>query len=254
MDSNVGNISVLLDNSIIRDSVVAQSIETSKIVRFGDTEYVFPVEAWERKPPISPNQVWKIRQVECLPTIARLVHENKIKLYTYTELEFEDWSGERGIQGTFGDLFSNTTIAKVPPAIERSRFNAMDFEECLSRDAVKEFCKFLFKRNVEELQNIPGLWESVTEFERNNLMQIDRFKLFLRKLNEVHFPDAFHLWTAEMNGINYFLTMDKKFINVVKNNPIEYFKCVPVSPKMLLEHIGVDELDPMPTFNGGPQF
>ena len=78
----------------------------------------------------------------------------------------------------------------------------------------------------------------------NNLRNVQRFRELCAGLSEKQFPDAFHLWTAEINGAQMFLTTDRKFIRVMTKTKKTNLSCVPVSPQELLEHLNIHELDP----------
>ena len=88
--------------------------------------------------------------------------------------------------------------------------------------------------------------------EQKNLAQIGQFKLLCRHLARTHYPDAFHVWTAEANGLDYFLMMDKRFPNAIRNRRDLDFRCKAVSPDELLSALGVSEKDPLPYENSPP--
>jgi|SRR5271166_5901509 len=96
-------VSALVDLSVLRRGVLTQDALVQKTIRWAGRDFLTPVAAWMPKP--QPKESWLRRQIECLPTISRLARESKIVLYTYSELEFEEWQGRRGMQGTFGDCF-----------------------------------------------------------------------------------------------------------------------------------------------------
>jgi hypothetical protein len=65
-------------------------------------------------------------------------------------------------------------------------------------------------------------------------------------LPENHYRDALHLWTAEVNGLDYFLTADKTFINVMTKTSRVPLPTRPISPSDLLAELGVTQIDPLP--------
>jgi hypothetical protein len=72
------------------------------------------------------------------------------------------------------------------------------------------------------------------------------FKEICRDLSEKHYPDAFHLWTADMNELDYFLSADKKFVSVMTLTKGTQLISRPIAPRDLLECFGITELDPLP--------
>ena len=58
--------------------------------------------------------------------------------------------------------------------------------------------------------------------------------------------DIFHLWTGETNNIEYFLTIDKRFINAISQNQRSNLPCKPIAPDDLLSELNVLERDLLP--------
>jgi hypothetical protein len=160
----------------------------------------------------------------------------------------------RGMAGTVGDLFSGVEIKRCEPAANRPRFRKnIDFGYYLKKEELLEFCDFLLQLPESLLQETPQLWATRPTSEQKNLAQIGRFKLLCRHLARKHYPDAFHLWTAETNGLDYFLMMDKKFSNALQNRRDLDFQCRVVSPDDLLNALDVSERDPYPYDNCPPR-
>lgn len=74
-----------------------------------------------------------------------------------------------------------------------------------------------------------------SDFERSNLKSLGRFTELCANLDETHYPDAFHLWTAEVNNLKFFLTADKKFINVLTETSQVALTTRPISPYDFLQ-------------------
>lgn len=80
------------------------------------------------------------------------------------------------------------------------------------------------------------------EFFRS--VQVPRFLEISKAIGEAHIDDAFHLWTAEEASLDVFLTMDKRFWNVVTSQKRSVNSSVSVmTPKELSEHLGLQPLD-----------
>lgn len=74
---------------------------------------------------------------------------------------------------------------------------------------------------------------SLSPFEEKCLRNADVFKKICRGISENHYPDALHLWTAEENGLDAFLTTDRKFRNVMAHQKID-LHCQVVLPSDVL--------------------
>jgi hypothetical protein len=109
---------------------------------------------------------------------------------------------------------------------------------------VVKFCKWLLEPNVETLADRLKGQERYPSFLLNNLKAVKRFREICNGLAEKQFPDAFHLWTAEVNNIKYFLTIDKKFINAMTKSKRINLPCRPLSPSDLLDMLEIREHDP----------
>ncbi|HZK14733.1 MAG TPA: hypothetical protein VFC55_09440, partial [Desulfobaccales bacterium] len=78
------------------------------------------------------------------------------------------------------------------------------------------------------------------------IKSLNRFKELCCALDEKHYPDAFHLWTAEVNGLDFFLTADRKFINVMSKTSRSQLKTKPIAPVDFLDYLGIKEKELMP--------
>jgi hypothetical protein len=200
-----------------------------------------------RKPPLPPDQHWRQRQVEAMPTMARVVGDGRLTLVDSTELSLEEIKGTYvGVSGIAGDLFRDVRWSHVPAAIERSKFQKMDMDSYTMKETVVAFCKILLGFDCKAVAARPRFLQRFTDFEQKNLLSLDRFRQICAALSENHYPDALHLWTAEVNRLDYFLTADRAFINVMTKTSRIALTTRPIAPVDLLEVLGVTEMDPMP--------
>jgi hypothetical protein len=247
-------ISVLIDLSVLRRAVMTDRVEIERKIIWGNITHAVPLLGWRRKPELRAEQAWLKSQVDWLPTIARLAREDRLKLYSYNELGLEEARGRRGMKGTFGDLFADVRVQTVPPAIERSRYRkTYDLETYSNKNSLTEFVLFLNGLDTSNITKIPDFWNSLPDFERQNLGRLTQFTTLCQTIAENHYADAFHLWTAELNCIDFFLMMDKRFLNAFRSQSRSSFRCSPVTPEELIQQVGITELDPMPPIpEGGP--
>jgi hypothetical protein len=201
-----------------------------------------------RRIPPRSKEPWRQQQIEALPTITRLAREGRVKLCHCAELIEESWGGDYlGAGGFVGDLFNGVPLHDVPEAVVRSHFQQLDFAEYVKKEKVIQFCRdVLLGCSYDMFEKRPQFLSRFTDFERENLKRLDRFKQLCSALPENHYPDALHLWTAEVNGLDYFLTADKTFINVMTKTSRVPLPTRPISPSDLLTELGVTQLDPLP--------
>lgn len=251
---------VLIDNCVEGLTRTMEPAAKEVTVQWGDMELTSEIAGYKRKLPRNPEHKWVQKQIECLPTIARLGQEGRLEFLTYNEIHFEGSQRPGGYPGNLmGDLFSGVNMSKIPPAIERSRIQGMDIREYVQRDVMINFCKFLLGVDERQMLGIPEICKRFPDFERASLENLERFRRLCDGLSIKQYPDAFHLWTGEVNGIDYFLTTDGKFIRAMTESKRIELPCTHISPEELLNDMGVDELDPFPfeadqfyTFFGRP--
>lgn len=238
---------VFLDNCVRSDSVIARPTTFRKTVQWGSSEIEVDVVGWRGQPPKQP---WLQEQIDCLPTIAALVRNGRIRFFTYNELRFEAWHA-RG--GGFS-VFEGLPLTPVPAPLERSRlFIHSDFKRTIHGSETAAFAKFLLYNMTEPLAAQLIETGVLTEFEVQNLKQLGRFREICAGLSAKHHRDALHLWTAEVNGMDYFLTTELKFRRALAQKKDFTPRCKIVSPSDLLSELGVSEREPLP-FEPGEEY
>lgn len=236
-----GMTTVLVDNSVLSFGVVAHGAAVGVP---GFENRLLLIQA---KSSRASDESWLKEQIECLPTIARLAREGAMKLYSYEELTLEAWKRPGSYPANpFGDVFTGITIDDVPSAVRRSLFFQSDMSQYIKTNALITFCKWLLNIDSTALLQVPSMGAKLTDFERRNLNSLSRFKDICIGLSEKQYGDAFHLWTAEANGLSYLLTADRKFVRAVTNDRKRTLPCQPIFPCDLLEVFDVKGRDPMP--------
>jgi hypothetical protein len=208
------------------------------------------------------------REKDALFTIGRLTRAGRIALYTYSELAVENWRRPRGKEPLLNAL-NQCPFHYCPAAIERSKFRStLDTKQWIAKggssDARKGFPS-------SEFSQIPYFdWLSslsaaeiaafvshasmlrLDVFEVTSLQELPWFQTLARALtSRESLPDCFHVWTARRNGLDVFLTLEKKLprtIEQLKNRrraPIDVGVAV-LRPTALLEKLGVTEIDAVP--------
>ncbi|WP_421717071.1 hypothetical protein [Arcobacter arenosus] len=232
-------IKVFLDNCIFSVSETLQYQISQKTLKWGNQVLTNDILGYARKPLPDDNSQWKRNQIMCIPTIVNLVYENKLQFFSYNEVKFEGW--KKILLEEKGYLLKNVTIEFIEPAIDRSYFQSMDFFEFIDNKNVIDFCKFLLSLNNADIKNLVRNTSNYPNLTKKSINNIERFKEICSGLSDKQLPDAFHLWSAEVNGLDYFLTIDKRFINTMNITKKINLNCLPISPEKLLEKLKVKE-------------
>jgi len=260
---------VLLDNDVLNKAEMVVSASRKKDIKWGDINEVHDESGFIKK---MPDTLQRQTEIDALYTIGRLIREGKLLAYTYNELDFESF--RRPIRLKPFNALNGCKISNCPSPVERSKFRkTINFDEHVSKGGKKdrkkgsgEICDFnqipfiswllsLENSHVERLlaqsSNI-----GLSEFEVESLKELDWFKFVCNRFDTPeNYPDAFHIWAAERNSIDIFLTMETKLVNTVnsinnmKNGKYRVNTLV-CNPSKLLEHIGVSELDEIPIKEG----
>jgi hypothetical protein len=228
--------SVLIDNSILSHGEFAKPISV-ELPGFGNRLALIEAKA--------EKDEWLRTHIEALPTIAHLARNNAIELYSYIELHLEHMRGARFPGNALGNVFGKISIASVAPPIDRSLFIQTEIAEFISNKSQTEFCEWLIEVGSELLM-MPKLLERLREPQRAALKNLQRYREICHSLSAVQYIDAWHVWTGELNGIESFLTTDKKFVNALSSNKKLVLTCTPIYPEDLLVELGVPDREPIP--------
>lgn len=238
---------VLIDRNLEQYALTAEGVVQTKTEKWGPHTVTADIYGYRAK--ALPKAEWPRRQIEALPTITRLAREGKIVFCTSHELKFESFRASRGWRGSRGDLFRGIVYECVPAAIERSYFwQTIDLNKYTSGEGqVGWYKNFLLKVDENQLlERLKGHIE-FPDFDRQNIENLGRFRELCKYLDtDDHIRDAFHLWTAEVNNLNYFLTVDKKFINKMTRSTPLSLSTPPITPAELVKKLGIRILDPLP--------
>lgn len=239
---------VLVDNCVLSLAETVQEGTKRVEVPWGDITVTTDIAGLIGKTPRDTTQQ---AQRECLPTIARLARNGTLLLHKTIEVAFEGWHRAGAPAPLPGYLFAAIPLIEIPPAIERSRIWQMEIDQHVQGDAAAQFCQWLFVADEELLLSEELILKHFTPQEVTNLRNLDRFRYLCKNLSHDQCRDAFHLWTAEVNGLDYFLTVDTKFIRALTmRGKKPDLPCLPVTPSDLLDIMGVTERDPLPFVSG----
>ncbi len=176
-------VSALIDTSVWRLGEFMKPVKVPHSFTLGGHKQTVQILAMRRA---GPYEAWKERQLEALPTIAKLARQGTVKLFNYADVP--------------------VVFARAP--VERSRFQQVPMDEHADmrtfvrfgkipwpkrpvtsnadKRALVGFCKWLLSLEVAQLKTRPTLMSRFSDFERRNLKSLDRFEEICRDLQENH--------------------------------------------------------------------
>jgi hypothetical protein len=167
---------------------------------------------------INPNESIKNPELkvetELLPILAEAGKAGIIKFVIQLEALIESWGipKMKSETGTFYDA----PYEYIEAPVKYSRTIAGG--SLHPKEMQFRFLSSLKHKRFFELQKLTGAYQGIGKLNRNQLL------------------DAFHLWCAEYNGCDYFLTLDFKLIRVIGKQKGR-FLCAVVKPSELMSLI-----------------
>ena len=256
---------ILLDNGIFSHSEFADSAVSQTSVPWGGTDCVSAIYGVIRKAP-NKNLVYQEQQ-DALFTVGRLIRTELIEAYSYSEIECERWRDRIGLRVC--NALRGCGIHSCRPAVERGRFRkTVDFTDAISKGGKKDvragialgeanqvaFLKWLCTLTKEHIDLLlpHATLIGLTEFDIESLRDICWFQFLCeRSGSPENYPDVFHLWTAERNGLDALLTLDNGLRNLVSRVRSENVRTITIRtdvlhPLDLLRKLGIDNPDSVP--------
>jgi len=254
---------VMRDNGIFAHSQFAIAADGPQGPRFGVQNQDYLVGGFVRK-KLDPNIEYQA-QKNSLFTIGRLIREGKLEAFSYRELGYEGMN--RIIGESVFDAMDHCRVTDCNPAIERSRLSSGFFPNYMRKGGKKDqkrgfetssgqipFMQMLCNLNETGIAWLLVVKEILgfTDFETESIRNLRYFqKLCEISQSPENFPDMFHLWTAQRNHMDVFLTLEKKLPTI--GNQIEKSEWANVEyptkvlrPIEFLDYIGITDLDPVP--------
>ncbi|MGP8173500.1 MAG: hypothetical protein ACLP7O_03005 [Terracidiphilus sp.] len=254
---------MMLDNSIFAHSQFAEAAEGPQGPRFGVHNQHYLVCGFIRK-KLDTNIEYQA-QKDSLFTVGRLIREGRFEAFSYQELRYERVKGFKG-EGVF-DALDHCKVTDCPPAIERSRFQQGNFFNFIRKGGKNDkklgvpeaLSQITFMQMLCDLNRMWYPWVldakdllGLTDFEIDSFRNLECFrKLCAISQSSENYPDMFHLWTAQRNHMDVFLTLEKKLPAI--GNQIEKSKGISVEyptkvcrPIEFLHSIGITDLDLVP--------
>ena len=224
---------VLFDHTIRQDAIRGEHGFIYESYRSGHNNLL---KAFHNSRP--DRNDWKQEEIDCLPKIAKLCRQLKITPYTTEELEGERFRALKFPPPNYDDLFKGIEFRMAKCPMVRSKWG-ISMEQYIAKEDVKNYCKLFFLTSSPERTQkfITGMRnnsrKSLSDFEEKCLKRAHIFKKICFGINETHYPDALHLWTAEENRLDVFLSNDKKFRNVIDRQRVD-LNCKMLFPSELV--------------------
>lgn len=199
---------------------------------------LFPREVQENYRPFPEKNDWKQKEIESHATIAALCRNKIIAPYITDELKAEELRSLKFPPRKYENLFTGIHFEAAQCPLKRSKWGISMSQKMDKKDVIN-YCKcFFLAPSAQRIEKfISGMKENpaknLSEFEERCLRRVNVFRAMCHGINETHYPDALHLWTAEENGMEAFLTTDKKFRNVMDRQKVD-LKCVITFPSELI--------------------
>jgi hypothetical protein len=155
-------------------------------------------------------------QIPFIASVTEAIRAGRLAAYTSSELRHEGWDLVRG-RNQRGDLWAGVRFGNVDPPLERSTWmGGLTVDQVYSGKHQQTFCEILLQYArtgvPQELLDVLEL----DDFQRLNLTRLGEYRVICEAVGRNRYRDAFHLWTALCNGLDYFLTTDEKFLRVLR--------------------------------------
>lgn len=180
---------ILIDRNIAINSITHKTVLVPQTINWGDIQQTIEVAQRKHFPP-RKDEKFRLEQLPYLATLCLLAKQGKIDFLSAFELLMENMRQKGRDEGYLGlNLLRGVKIGSVKSPIDRNII-------------INSFAENFGTTESEQM----AFFSSITHH---------RFLKIRQLVGDKHMDDAFHLWTAEENDLNGFLTMDHKFWKVV---------------------------------------
>ena len=190
---------VFLDTNIFKFSatVLRRYVGRTETLQWGPLEISDVVYQEQLLNPNEGIQNIELKaEAELLPSVAAMGIGGRARFVISAEARYEQW-GLPNLDSETG-MFYGAAVADVGAPVEYSRvLGGLGFDGGAEQ---LRFLSALSSLRFLELQKATGAYQGDKPRNRNQLL------------------DAFHLWCAEHNGCEFFLTMDFKLIRVFSSS------------------------------------
>lgn len=206
-------ISIYLDTNILKfysNNSVSTFKEKSSNLKWGDKVIENKIYELTNK----NKNIEKLTDKELLNNIKKIenIFDNKLlEFYMNLETKIEVMR----ILSKVNNLNIKINDAKAPIIYSRTLFSYKEEDKKLQID----FLKNIHNQRFLDIQKVVGAYQGKKEINENQLL------------------DAWHLWCAEYNKCDYFLTIDCKLKRIIDNSKNFFMDVKVVTPKILLDNL-----------------
>jgi hypothetical protein len=209
-------------------------------------------------------------ELEALFTVGRLIREDRLLAFSYEELQIE--SRRRFPDEMTFNALAGCKMQTCAAALERSRFvKTTDFVGYMAKGGKKDlkagkntsisqitFVNWLLSLTDGFVEQLIFWRETIglSEFEVDSLRHLSWFRLMCQVAGKAeHYPDILHLWTAQRNRMDAFLTLDADLAKIAKRFPkggrdSAGHETAILHPLELLARLGIETPDAIPIKHG----
>ncbi|BDQ34903.1 hypothetical protein [Pseudodesulfovibrio portus] len=211
-------IKVYIDTCILKFSATSLNrlIPRNQTINWGGINHECIVHDFrEINPNDKINNLRQKKDADSLPEIAKMAKDGLIEIVMQDEIIFESWGLPK--MDSQSGMFYGAPVSMVDAPFVYGRI-VVGFGSS-AKELQEKFLLNLNQKRFLQLQKATGAYQGKNPKNINQLL------------------DAFHIWCAEHNQCDHFLTMDYKLIKVIKSlkNNIPTVKVL--SPSELLEEI-----------------
>lgn len=183
---------MFLDANVLQDAVFERPVITSQTFRLPWPWGTYTHDIATTIPSYKRCEGWLQQEIDCLPQIAELIRRGRFEAYINTELDFELAEGRSGAFITSElSIFHGISLLRVPAPFRYSRLVGSSSQ---TSKELRELRDRVFTTNFDQ-----------------------RFSEIKRAAGGTKNVDAFHILSAERARLDYFVTLDKKLINSLRN-------------------------------------
>lgn len=231
---------VLVDHCALVHGDTVRCVQVNETLQWGPHRVSLPVARIQGKKR-DAGADWLRAEIVALAGVTESFRAGGLRALTSFELSAERLSGRVSGGGLRGDLWRDVKLEHVPAPVDRSKLlGSMDLSAITSR-----VHQARFHRRLRDLASDPNRCKKVehyalSDFELESIARLPEFDEICKAVSETRLGDAFHLWTAVRNGLDYFLTTDRKFLDAVRGSGLDIdIQTRVVSPSELLDAQGL---------------
>lgn len=181
-----------------------------------------------------------------LPTVGRLAREGRLELCSYEGFSTPDAAPS---PGSLRELLGTVPVTTIAPALQRSVLGEDVYGAAEQSGALARLCARLKSADPSadgEVHAHRGSGPAADEAAAPT----ERYRQLAARVQGHHLADLFHLWTGEVAGCRYWLTLDDTLGALVRDRVAPHLAaalgCEPIRPDRLLDSLGVVERDRRP--------